>query len=151
VSQERDKIIDQIFNDFKLIERSVKRNFKPPEGIGLPSPAQIEMIHIIAGRGPITVKEIAELMRVSGSAVTQFADPLVKAGLIEREHDTNDRRTVNISLSDAGRKKLSHLEIHGKGHMADIFEPLTNEELMTLRDLHRKIINNLVDGKEKVK
>ena len=151
MSVERDKIIDEIFSDFKLIGRTAKRGIRPPDGIDMPSPAQIELIHIIAGRGVVTVKDIAKTMRVSGSAVTQFADPLVKAGLIEREHDADDRRIVNISLSKAGRKKLSGLEIHGKDHMALMFEPLTNDELKTLRDLHRKIINNLIDGKEKVK
>jgi DNA-binding MarR family transcriptional regulator len=151
MSQDREAIIDQIFQDFKLIGRSFKKGHKPPADLGRPSPAQIEMIHIISGRGQISVKEIAETMQVSGSAVTQFADPLVDAGLIEREHDKDDRRIVNIKLSKAGRDKLTNIEGHGKRHMTEIFEPLTDDELETLRDLHHKIIDNIINKKEQVK
>ncbi len=143
--QERDKIIDEIFNDFRVIGRTAKRGMKPSAGIGRPSPAQIEMINIISGRGSVTVKEIAETMRVSGSAVTQFADPLVEAGLIERHHDARDRRIVNIKMSPAGRRELSALETHGREHLAMMFETLSNEELETMRDLHRKVIDNIVN------
>lgn len=150
MSRERDKIIDEIFNDFKLLQRTAKRGMRLPQGHVVPSMAQLEMIHIIAQRGLVTVKEIAKHMGVSGSAITQFANHLVKAGLIKREHDANDRRIVNISLSKTGLDNLDRLEIHSKEHMVSIFEPLTNEELKTLRNLHRKIIGNLANKKEQV-
>lgn len=148
---ERSQIIDEIFSDYKLIGRAAKRGMKNPDGINHPSPAQMELIHIISSQGPVTVKDIAEAMGVSGSAVTQFADPLVKAGLVERAHDKEDRRIVRIQLSEDGRKRHSMLEMHGREHIAGMFEPLTDEELLTLRDLHRKIINNMLEKKETLK
>lgn len=143
MSDPREEVINEIMEEFGLFKRYFRH--QSGQGRGLPpvSPAQAELLHIVAGRGPLAVKEIAEQMRVTGSAVTQFADALVEAGLITREHDGADRRTVNIGLSAAGRAKIEGFERHRRAHMEAMLKPLTIEELKTYRDLHRKIVAGL--------
>ena len=149
MSQSRDEVINEIIEDFGLFVRFFKHKGGPGKGIPPVPPAQAELLHIVALRGPLAVKEIAEQMRVTGSAVTQFADGLVEAGLITREHDAADRRTVNIGLSAAGREKIKGFEKHRRAHMENMLKSLTVEELETYRDLHRKIVAGMMSDKER--
>ena len=45
---------------------------------------------------PLTAGRLAELTRMSTSAVTAMLDRLERAGFIERERDTSDRRRVYV-------------------------------------------------------
>jgi MarR family transcriptional regulator, organic hydroperoxide resistance regulator len=148
MSDLREEIINEIVEEFSLFKRYFKRQAGHGKNLPPVPPAQAELLHIVASRGPLTVKEIAEQMRVTGSAVTQFADGLVEAGLITREHDGADRRTVNINLSPAGRAKIEGYERHRREHMEAMLKPLTVEELKTYRDIHRKIVAGLNTDKE---
>lgn len=106
------------------------------------SPAQGELLHLLASREFLTVKEIAGMMGVTGSAVTQMVDPLVAKGLIAREHDRNDRRVVRIGLLHRAKVKLANMDDHINKHFSEMLEPLSVEELKLFRDLMRKISSN---------
>lgn len=59
------------------------------------SPGHIQIM-IALSRGPHSVRQLAELMGVSSPAVTQLVDRLVEIGMVERRHDTRDRRVVLV-------------------------------------------------------
>ncbi len=141
----RDEVLNEVIEEFSLFKRYFKHLGGHAKGLPPVPPAQAELLHIVACRGPLTVKEIAEQMRVTGSAVTQFADALVEAGLITREHDAADRRTVNIDLSAAGKAKIEGFEKHRRAHMELMLKPLSIEELKAYRDIHRKIMTGLAN------
>ena len=50
------------------------------------------------------------LLTVSRPSVTTVADGLVARGLVERVHDTQDRRRVNHALTADGRALLHHAD-----------------------------------------
>jgi DNA-binding MarR family transcriptional regulator len=106
------------------------------------SPVQGELLHLLASRETLTVTEIARIMGVTGSAVTQMVDPLVRKGLLDREHDEDDRRVVRICLSSKAKTMHAMIENHLDQHFSELLEPLSVEELRTFRDLMQKIINN---------
>lgn len=147
--ESRESIIGDIVKDMSTFKRSM---FGRPKLAGkllfkkvhsLISPTQGELLHILKTRDSLTVKEIAGMMGVTGSAVTQLVDPLVRSGLVTREHDENDRRSVRVSIAAKGREKMTVFERHHKRHITVLLEPLSVEELRIYRNLHRKIINNL--------
>ncbi|EKN01087.1 MULTISPECIES: MarR family transcriptional regulator [unclassified Acidocella] len=51
-----------------------------------------------------TERGLASELGVSKPAITRAADRLTEEGLLHRELDMNDRRSVNLVLSAAGRK-----------------------------------------------
>ena len=55
---------------------------------------------------PEVASALADKLTVSRPSVTTVADGLVARGLVEREHDTQDRRRVNHVLTDPGRSLL---------------------------------------------
>jgi DNA-binding MarR family transcriptional regulator len=59
--------------------------------------------------GPTTVSELARRMDMSTAHASLVVGELARAGLVEREHDDNDRRRVIVSLSDKAKPALAQL------------------------------------------
>jgi DNA-binding MarR family transcriptional regulator len=68
----------------------------------------VEQFHILRhvrnGRG--SVSELAEVKRISRPAISQGVDVLVNKGLLTRTQDTQDRRFVQLELTESGRLLL---------------------------------------------
>ncbi len=68
----------------------------------------------------IRISDIGKLLRISNPTVTQFINSLEKTGWVERRMDANDRRSVQVFLTDVGRRHHQKFE----NHMNDLFEAL---------------------------
>lgn len=71
--------------------------------------AQYRLLALLEER-PEVASALAEKLTVSRPSVTTVVDGLVARGLVERNHDTDDRRRVNHALTDQGRKLLHHAD-----------------------------------------
>ncbi|MFI5889640.1 MarR family winged helix-turn-helix transcriptional regulator [Actinoplanes sp. NPDC051513] len=83
---------------------------------------------------------LADEMGLTRGALSNRLAPLEEAGLIERTHDTGDRRRVEVRLTDAGHAAF---EEHAKAENrdeTDLLAPLTPEERQTLDHLLRKLL-----------
>lgn len=56
-----------------------------------------------ADGGRVRMQELADAVGYSSGAATRMVDPLVRAGLVERESDPDDRRLVIVTLTRTGR------------------------------------------------
>jgi DNA-binding MarR family transcriptional regulator len=59
--------------------------------------------------GPLRMAELAEALRVVPRSATGVVEGLEEAGLVRRQTDPADRRSVLVSLTDAGRGTLDEL------------------------------------------
>jgi DNA-binding MarR family transcriptional regulator len=59
--------------------------------------------------GPMRMAELAEALRVVPRSATGVVEGLEEAGLVRRDSDLADRRSVLVSLTDAGRGRLVEL------------------------------------------
>jgi DNA-binding MarR family transcriptional regulator len=59
--------------------------------------------------GPLRMAELAEALRVVPRSATGVIEGLADAGLVRRDTDPSDRRSVLVSLTDAGRGRLEEL------------------------------------------
>jgi DNA-binding MarR family transcriptional regulator len=140
--ESRRRLIQDIFESMMLLKRRIAKPKRFLPGAGDLPPAQGIVLRIVAMRESLSVKEIAELLQVSGSAVTQIVDALVKAGLLMRETNPEDRRTLRLSLTGEGRSKLEEFKKTHLENLGLILTPLSEPELETLRDLILKILNH---------
>ena len=56
---------------------------------------------------PATLNDVAEKVERGAPAVSRAIDVLVRAGLIERTQDPNNRRRLALRLTEAGRQYLA--------------------------------------------
>jgi len=74
-------------------------------GIGL-SPAQAEVLRILGDHDGLTLNGVGEMLVCdSGSNPSRLVERLVRAGLIERTEDPDDRRRIRLSLTPQGLAK----------------------------------------------
>jgi DNA-binding MarR family transcriptional regulator len=140
MDQARDHIIQEIVEDMALMGRRIASQRKIPPADRKISRGQVIVLTIVGNRDGLSIKDIAESMHISGSAATQLVDSLVRAGLLAREVDPNDRRIMRISLTDEGKSRLEKFRKARLEAMGEILSPLSRQELETFRNLLRKII-----------
>lgn len=64
--------------------------------------SQAMMMATISELGSVNMSTLAQRIAVSKEQATRAVQPLVEAGYVQRNHDANNRRMVNISLTPAG-------------------------------------------------
>ncbi|MEV4625955.1 MarR family winged helix-turn-helix transcriptional regulator [Micromonospora sp. NPDC049523] len=80
--------------------RLLAQNLRP---LGV-TPSQAEVLRLLADRQPLTLGGLGELLVCeSGTNPSRLVDRLVAAGLVDRVEAPHDRRTVELTLTAAGR------------------------------------------------
>ena len=63
------------------------------------------------GRKPgISVKELADILRIDKSGVSRFVEDLVQKGFVERKPSVEDRRFVTLHLLQKGPERFEKIE-----------------------------------------
>ncbi|NUN52277.1 MAG: MarR family transcriptional regulator [Planctomycetaceae bacterium] len=74
-----------------------------PLGLSLP---KLNVLSILVDNGkPLSLGELAQRLACVRSNVTQLVDRLEGDGLVRRESDPQDRRSVRAVVTDAGRER----------------------------------------------
>jgi DNA-binding MarR family transcriptional regulator len=60
-----------------------------------------------APRGSMRVGDLAQALRVTVGGTSKLVDRIEKTGLIARESDPDDRRASRVTLTTAGKRKLT--------------------------------------------
>lgn len=103
-------------------------------------PAQVRILYFVQHRGSVTMKEIAESMDATGGAATQLVEGVVRAGLLERSVEREDRRKVHIVLSHKGEKKFAQFRKDHLAWVAKLLSPLSDRELEQLIAVQKKVM-----------
>ena len=81
------------------LERRMNDAMRP---LGLTG-AQADALAVIGQAGPLSLKELGELLVAEAGHPSRLVDRLVEAGLVERHAAGQDRRRVELSLTRRGR------------------------------------------------
>jgi DNA-binding MarR family transcriptional regulator len=90
--------------------------------------ARRKMLSAIAEAEPATLNQVAKSVGRGAPAVSRSVDSLVRAGLVERTQDPDNRRRLALRLTKAGRDELAHAPKAGEGLRMKI-ERLAQSEL----------------------
>ncbi|MFT2752261.1 MarR family winged helix-turn-helix transcriptional regulator [Clavibacter sp. Sh2088] len=71
--------------------------------------SQFEIILVLSKYGPITLRELGELIVCETASPSRIVDTLVRRGLVERSVDAKDRRAVALSLTNEGQDLVPRL------------------------------------------
>ncbi len=120
------------------VEEKVKNAFKP---FNL-THAQLNTLYILFENDPepVSANELKKKILVSNPDVTRLLDRLVKKGYVLRETCPENRRKIDISLTDPGRKLFMQAHLSAKLALGDFFEKqITEDEAKELRRILHKI------------
>ncbi|MGZ5244022.1 MAG: MarR family winged helix-turn-helix transcriptional regulator [Bacteroidia bacterium] len=101
---------------------------------------QFNILRILRGQHPkpATINLLKERMLDKSSDASRLVERLRKKGLIERMVCEEDRRSVNIVITEKGLELLTKLESIDEMH-SKIFDALSEEEATQLNNLLDKI------------
>ncbi|HZY66504.1 MAG: MarR family winged helix-turn-helix transcriptional regulator [Actinomycetota bacterium] len=116
----------------RLIDRSDAVELDEIERQGIPtdvhvSPGHIQIMIALAD-GPHSVRQLAEVVGVSSPAVTQLVDRLVEIGMVERRHDTKDRRVVLVDYVPGMQEIARRIVSRSRLQLSRVVERMTVEE-----------------------
>ncbi|GEP19654.1 MarR family winged helix-turn-helix transcriptional regulator [Pediococcus argentinicus] len=109
------------------------------------------VLKVIYDHKSVTQSELAEILDIRPSSVSEMIRKLEKNELVERTTDENDRRVTNVTLTDKGRAVFEDRE--EKNHDAEnpfgeLFEGLSDDEKDQFLELTNKVLSNLKDDSQ---
>jgi len=101
---------------------------------GISSP-QYNILRILRGQkgDGLPSLEIASQMIACVPDITRLLDRLEKASYVKRERSTDDRRVVNVRITEAGKKLLAKLD-----------KPIRDAELGSLGHMTKKELTEMI-------
>ncbi len=132
----KEQIVDEVLLLLPVIGRLIDR----PDAVeldeiarqGIPtdvhvSPGHVQIMIALADN-PHSIRQLAEVLGVSSPAVTQLVDRLVEIGMVERRHDTKDRRVVLVDYVPGMQEIARRIVNRGRLQLNRVVERMTVEE-----------------------
>ncbi len=98
------------------------------------SDSQLGVLAWLSHTGTFTLGELAAKERVSAPSMNRTVNCLEEAGFVRRTADDEDRRKVNITLTDAGHEIVAETARRRDEWFDAALDELTAEERATLRE-----------------
>jgi DNA-binding MarR family transcriptional regulator len=90
---------------------------------------QSTLLWLIRRSPGLSLRDLAELERISPPALSGHVDRLERAGLVERVRSTDDRRRVGLLLTPVGERLLRRIRNRRTTWLAERLERLEPREL----------------------
>ncbi len=101
------------------------------------TPQQFNILRILRGAGkPISTLQIRQRMLDKMSDTSRIVDRLLAKGLVKKNTCPGDKRLVDVSITDKGKKLLERM---------DLLAPEMDALFNNLSDADAKLLNKLLD------
>jgi DNA-binding MarR family transcriptional regulator len=132
---EYQKAIINLIYTFNWVNEKINRRFEPFDI----TQQQFNILRILRGAGQaLSTLQIRQRMLDKMSDTSRIVDRLVKKGMVKKTTSREDRRLVDVLLTDKGKKLLQSMDVMNE-EMESIFKYLSNEEAKLLNVLLDKI------------
>ena len=96
--------------------------------------SHVQVLAMLQDAGTMSVSEISRRLGIAKPNITPLVDRLFESGYVDRQHDENDRRVVNIVLLPAGEEKLAAIRATIARQIQVQSEDLSVSEFRELND-----------------
>ncbi|HRH87873.1 MAG TPA: MarR family transcriptional regulator [Rubrivivax sp.] len=115
------------------IETEIRKRLRAQAGMTLARFDYLAQLH----RHPegLRMSALSRYMMVTGGNVTGLTDELEKSGMVQRESEPGDRRSVRVALTPKGRKVFEKIAREHERWVIELFGGLAEAERHQLHDL----------------
>lgn len=94
----------QVCFTLSVASREVVSLYRPLlEPLGLTHPQYLVMVTLWGTEQPVSIKRLSRLLQLEAPTLSPLLKRLQSAGLVERQRDPADERSLQVSLTDRGR------------------------------------------------
>lgn len=131
--------IDRILSLTLDVSRFMRKSVSEADLKG-PSMLQLHALVVIRELNGMTMKQFADVMRVSGPTATAFIERLCRLGWVRRTKDPGNRKLVRLRLTPDGSAIVARAMQARHRMMADVLSELSAKD----RDDFVRILEHLV-------
>ena len=136
---EKREIVEHLMRLQAILHRYQIHSFMNFGPWGNPQRGQGRVLSILKLKPEISQKELTYLLDMSKQALAELLNKLEKNGFIQREPSSEDRRSVNIKLTEAGTAAAGEMEDMSP-ELVRLFDCLNDEELSNLNEYLERIL-----------
>lgn len=147
-----DRIIENLIYIHPLLSKSLTRSIRTMTNL---NPGSLFILGLLSKYNILSMSEIGCKLSIPKPHVTAQIDKLIAEEMVERLYDANDRRIINIKLTEKGRTDFEEIKMDISREMRQHIEKLNEDKLnklyessMNLREILTEILvdNNLTHG-----
>ena len=94
--------------------------------------AQFRLLYHLTVSPMISMSTLGNILYISKPYMTTLIDSLVAEGLVERNPDSQDRRVINISITDKGKERLMSIRSDIRQQLKTVLSDLPESDLEEL-------------------
>ena len=137
-----DAVAQNMFHILPLIKKRLLHMDLVQREHGTPL-SHVQVLAMLQDAGTMSVSEISRRLGIAKPNITPLVDRLFEAGYVDRQHDENDRRVVNIVLLPAGEEKLAAIRATIARQIQGQAEGLSISEFRELNDSLANVVRIL--------
>ena len=100
---------------------------------------EFSVMEFLYSKGEKSIQEIRDRVLLASGSATYVVDNLEKKGYVNRIVNETDKRVTYIKLTREGKDLINNIFPIHKKNTKKIFNDLTNGELITLKEILKKI------------
>jgi DNA-binding MarR family transcriptional regulator len=129
---ERQQLVDDVLGElnqlsFRDFQGALKRWHA-----GTLSLIHLNVLMLLRFNGPMTMSHVAETLDVSVASATGIIDRMEKKGVIERRRNDEDRRVVEVHVTETGEAVFSAMQAERQARMTKMLSDVPDTDLAAL-------------------
>lgn len=132
--EELEVMRQNILRRLRMLFRTIQNHSRVVEKACGMSSAKLWMMWEIMNNPGLKVSELADALIIHASTCSNLLDKLQASGLVRRDRDESDQRTVRVYLTDEGKKMLAQAPRPARGRVSEGLSRLSGAHLRELDD-----------------
>ena len=134
---------EQVAKEISVLVPRLQRGMRIAAIVPKLTAPQIMVLLSIYEQGIVKATQLSENMHVSAPTITGIVDRLQRAQYLRRTHDKEDRRAINIKLTEKGQKEAKMIISKIRNRWKSILVHLKENERESFLDILKSILNVL--------
>jgi DNA-binding MarR family transcriptional regulator len=118
--------MDEVLSSLTLAFLQLERSGKCCHGVTL---SQCHTLDLLFKKGDLTMNELSRQMGLAKSTMTRIVNNMVREGWIEQVKNQQDRRLVNVRLTQKGKKMAETLGVSSQEYVQRILKHIPSERI----------------------
>jgi len=131
-----DRIIENLIYLHPLISKSLTRSIRAKTNL---NPGSLYILGMLEKHDILSMSEIGCKLSIPKPHVTAQVDKLIAEEMVERLFDSNDRRIVNIRMTEKGKADFKSIKLEVSQDMRQRIENLDVHKIKSLFDATQEI------------
>ncbi|MGB9936874.1 MAG: MarR family winged helix-turn-helix transcriptional regulator [Methanobacterium sp.] len=138
--KEFENMVDNILIYYPLFYRKIKTSIQNKKNLKYAKPTgYYQILGTLITEGPLPISKIGKMLYISKPNMTTLIDKLVNDKMVKRVRSTDDRRIINIEITEEGKIFLYDGRKSVEKNISENLSSLDEEEIKILNESLKNI------------